>query len=188
KLYDRVRRNPDLTIPELTTHRQVSKYIRPIFRLMNESFVKIYGYSHLEEEEMNQLANRYLPIVHPRYIKLALHRSGDLAGFILAIPNVAEGLIKSRGRLLPLGILHILNARRRSTKLDTYIGAVKEEFRNRGVDTLLGYSMIETAIRDGFSILDGHHQLELNSKIRAEMENVNGYVAKRYRIYQKALG
>lgn len=187
KLFQRVSKSQEFRVLPLKSRQHLKRYMAPIFRLMNETFVNIYGYSPLEDQEMYQLAKRYLPLLHHDFIKLAVNKRDEVIGFILGIPSLAEGLIKARGKLYPLGILHILNARRRSTKLDTYIGAVKKEYRHKGVDTLLGYSMIKAALDAGFKILDGHHQLEHNSKIRAEMENVGGYVAKRYRIYQKAL-
>ena len=47
--------------------------------------------------------------------------------------------------------------------------------------------MLRSAIAAGFETMDSHHELEDNLKMRAEMERVGGQVAKRFRIYQKAL-
>jgi len=47
--------------------------------------------------------------------------------------------------------------------------------------------MIETAVRKVFQLMDSHHELESNSKIRAEMVRMGGTPYKWYRVYQKDL-
>jgi len=188
KLYERMRSGADYSLKHFHSRLQIRAYVLPVFRLMNECFTRIYGYSQLTDPEMRQLARRYWALLDPRFIKVAVDTHDRVIGFILAIPSLAPGLIKARGRLLPWGWAHILKALKTSTKLDTYIGAVKEEYRGRGVDITLGYSIIQEAKKAGFEYLDGHHQLELNYRIRAEMERVGGVVSKRYRIFHKELG
>ena len=39
----------------------------------------------------------------------------------------------------------------------------------------------------GFEVMDTHHELESNVKVRAEMEKMGGKLYKKYRVYQKAL-
>jgi hypothetical protein len=36
-------------------------------------------------------------------------------------------------------------------------------------------------------MMDTHHEMEANVKVRAEMERMGGKIYKRYRAYQKAL-
>jgi hypothetical protein len=52
---------------------------------------------------------------------------------------------------------------------------------------LMGREMLHSAIKGGFQVFDSHHELEDNTRVRAEMERWGGEVYKRYRIYQKAL-
>ncbi len=171
---------------EFTAKRQLKPYIRPILGLMNETFVGIYGYSPLDAQEMEGLAKQYLPLLDPRFVK-AVAAGDQVVGFVIGIPNLYEGIVKARGRLLPFGFVHILRAMKRSKQLDLLLGGIKEEYRGRGVDTLLGATMMRSAIEGGFEIMDSHHELETNTKIRAEMERQGGVIYKRYRIYQKAL-
>jgi len=52
---------------------------------------------------------------------------------------------------------------------------------------MMGAAMMRSAVAAGLTQIDSHHELENNLKMRAEMERVGGQVAKRFRIYQKAL-
>lgn len=187
RVFERVSRSKDFKLLEFRNKRHLKQYIRPIFRLMNASFMELYGYSPLSEEEQDQLAQRYMILLDPRFIKAAITPENELVGFIISIPNITSGIIKAKGKLFPFGFMHILRAQKHSTKLDTYLGAIKDTYRGKGVDALIGYSLLDTAKKAGFTILDSHHEMETNTKIRAEMERAGGVVYKKYRIFQKEL-
>ncbi len=187
KLYKWVKRNKDLRLLEFTTKKELWKYIVPIFRLMNESFTVLYGYSPFEEQEMLDFAKRYMPGVDPRFIKCVVNSQDVVVGFIIGIPNMSPGIIKAKGRIFPFGFIHILKARKTSQKLDVYMGGVKEEYRSKGVDVLMGWRMLEECKAAGIKFIDSHHELEINTAVRAEMERVGGRIYKRYRIYHKEL-
>jgi hypothetical protein len=103
------------------------------------------------------------------------------------MPNLTDGIIRAKGKLFPFGIFFIHRAAKRTRQLDTLIGGVRKEFRGRGIDVLMGYTTIKSALEAGFKVADSHHQLETNTKVRAEMERLGGKVYKRFRIYRKDL-
>ena len=51
----------------------------------------------------------------------------------------------------------------------------------------MGYNFLEKAQKAGFKWLDSHHELEVNTQMRSEMERVGGKIYKKYRIYTKDL-
>jgi GNAT superfamily N-acetyltransferase len=188
KLYKWVKRNKDLQLKEFRTKKELWKYIVPVFQLMNESFMTLYGYSPFSDEEIVAFVKRYMPGVDPRFIKCVVNGKEEVVSFIIGIPNMSPGIIKAKGRIFPFGFIHILHARNTSRKLDLYMGAVKEEYRSKGLDVLMGYRILEEAHAAGIEYIDTHHELETNTAVRAEMERGGGKIYKRYRIYQKALG
>ncbi len=187
KMFLRKSQSKEIRLLEFKKKSQLKKYILPIFRLMNETFINLYGYSTFEEHEMQDLANRYLPVVDPRFIKAVITPEDELVGFIVAIPNMSPGIIKARGRIFPFGFIHILSAMKKSTQLDLYMGAIKESYRSKGVDLLMGYSLLESCAKAGITNWDSHHELENNVQVRGEMERGGGKVYKRFRIYHRAL-
>jgi hypothetical protein len=187
RVHERVVRRDVCKLVEFRRRRHLRPFIRPIMSLMNETFVENAGYAPLDPQEMDDLARRYLPVIAPRFVKVAVARE-DLVGFIIAMPNLAPGIRRAHGRLLPLGWLWIVRAARRARRLDLLLGGIKEAYRGMGVDVLLGRAMIRSAQQAGFAYLDSHHELETNARMRAEMERMGGRVYKRYRIFQTALG
>jgi hypothetical protein len=51
----------------------------------------------------------------------------------------------------------------------------------------MGREMTKSAGAAGFTHYDSHHELESNTKVRAEMERWGGRVWKKFRIYRKRL-
>ena len=188
KLLNRVRRNQKLHVLEFAGKKQLKPYVIPVFRLMNETYASIFGFTPLSETEMKALARQYMPVLDPDFVKLVENNEGALIGFFVALPDMSPGIQKAKGKLWPLGFLHLLAAAKRTKQLDLLLGAVKQEYRGLGVHLLLGDALVASGRRRGFEWMDSHLVLETNKLMRAEYETSGGEVYKRYRIYQKQLG
>jgi hypothetical protein len=186
KVLSRVEKTEGYKILEFETKKELRKVIVPALELMNETFAEIYGFVPLTDKEKVEFANRYLPILDPRFIKV-VEKDGALIGFAVGMPDVSPGIMACRGRLLPFGILKVLKESKRSRKLMMMLGGVKKEFRGKGIDVLMGVKILESGIRQKMELIDSHLVLEDNTKMRAEYERVGGKVVKKFRIYQKDL-
>ena len=186
KIAERAMRRDVCRLVEARRRADLKPYVRPVLELMNECFRELYGYHQLDRKEMDDLAKRFLPILDPRFVKIALAGS-EVVGFNIAMPNLAAGFRKAGGRLYPFGIFHLLRAGRKSRQLDSLVGGIRKDFRGRGVDAILGSATMAAAAAAGFRFVDTHHELEYNSKVRGEMEKLGGTVYKRLRIYGKDL-
>ncbi|MDF1575899.1 MAG: hypothetical protein P1P86_11995 [Bacteroidales bacterium] len=188
KVAERARRNnPGIELLEFTRRRDLKPWIRPIFSLVNDTFTQIYGFMPFTLEEMDDFANRYLLIMDPRLIKVVVNERGEALAFVIGMPDISRGIQKSKGYLIPFGILHILVAGRRSRQLNLLLGAVHPDYQNRGLDTLMGSAMLDSARKQKMEYIDSHLEMESNTKVRAEMEYMGGKVYKRYRVYGKEL-
>lgn len=174
-------------LKEFTSRRQVKPYIRKALTLVNETFIGIYGFTPFTLQEMDDFANRYLYLINPRFIKLFVDNKDDVVSMIVAMSDISEGIKKAKGKILPFGFIPILISGIKSKQLNLLLGAISPEYQGRGLDVMMGISMIESARKAGKKVIDSHLELETNLKVRAEMEKMNGKVYKIYRIYQKTL-
>ncbi len=186
KIYRRIMRYGNFHLIEFTGRRQIKPYITPIFLLLNDCFSDLYGFIPLDTEEMKDLAKKFMPIIDPRFVKIVT-KDNDVIGFVIGVPNMSGGIQRSKGHLFPIGIFHILHSARKTKQLDLLLGGIKEQYRGLGLDVLLGLKMVESAQKAGYDIIDSHHELESNIKMRAEMERMGGQLYKRYRIFKKIL-
>jgi len=181
------RNNPNLKLLEFTRRKDLKPWIRPVFTLINETFTEIYGFMPFTLEEMDDFANRYLLIMDPRLIKVVVDEKQDPVAFVIAMPDISEGIKKSKGYILPFGILHILIAGRRTKQLNLLLGAVRPDYQNRGLDIVVGAAVLESARKQKMKFLDSHLEMESNTRVRAEMEHMAGKVYKTYRVFGKTL-
>ncbi|MCK5134659.1 MAG: hypothetical protein KAR19_02635 [Bacteroidales bacterium] len=179
--------NPKIRLLEFTRRKDLKPLIRPIFTLINDTFTDVYGFIPFTLEEMDDFANRYLLIMDPQYIKVLVNERHEPVAFVIGMPDISKGIKKSRGYLLPFGILQILIAGRRSKQLNLLLGAIHPEFQNRGLDTIMGSAMLESARIGKLEYIDSHLEMETNNKVRAEMEYMGGEVYKTYRVFGKSL-
>lgn len=174
-------------LKEFTSRAQVKPYIRKALKLVNDTFDGIYGFTPFTPEEMDDFANRYLYLINPRFIKLFVDEKDDVVAMIVAMSDISEGIKKAKGHILPFGFIPILTAGRKSQQLNLLLGAISPDYQGRGLDVMMGISMLDSARKAGKKVIDSHLELETNIKVRAEMEKMGGVVYKVYRIYQKSL-
>jgi hypothetical protein len=186
KVLSRVEKTEGYKIIEFNSKKELKPFIVPALELMNETFMEIYGFVPLTDKEKIEFANRYLPILDPKFIKVVGNKDG-LIGFAIGMPDVSPGIKACNGRLLPFGIFKVLKESKRSKKLLMMLGGVKKAYRGKGIDVLMGVKILQSAINHGMKVIDSHLVLEDNTKMRAEYERVGGKVVKKFRIYQKTL-
>lgn len=188
RIYERVKRKGNFEIVEFKKRKEIKPWIIPVLELMNECYIgsNIYGYTPLDKQEMGDLAKRYLPVLNPRLVKV-VRKGTETVAFIVGIPDMTIGIKKARGRLFPIGFLKILWAAKKTKQLDLLLGAIKESHRGRGLDVLMGVGMIMSAHEAGLKVMDTHHELESNVRVRAEMEKMGGKLYKKFRVYKKYL-
>ena len=164
RVYERKMKSGMFRTVEFKKRKEIKPWIHKILGLMNETYMagNIYGYAPLDEQEMDELANRFLPILDPRFVKVVA-KDGEVLAFIVAMPDMTDGINKARGHLFPFGFIHILRAARTTKQLDLLLGAVKEPYRSQGLTALLGV------------------------KVRAEMERMGGTLYKKFRAFGKTL-
>jgi len=186
RIHQRVMKKREYRLLDCSKRRDLRPYAKQVLRLMNESYLGLYGYLPRDDREEIAFPVIALNIFDPRFVQLVSYRN-EIVGFVLALPNVSKGIRRSKGKLLPLGFIPILREAKRSKQLDLLLGGIKKEHRGKGIDVLMGYRMFVKAREAGFAYMDSHLELETNTLIRREMEAMQGKVYKRFRIFQKSL-
>jgi len=184
KVLARVEKTEGYKIIEFNKKKELKPYILEVLELMNETFMEIYGFVPLNDNEKSDFAARYLPILDPHFIKV-VQADGKMIGFAIGMPDVSPGIKACNGRLLPFGLFKVLKESKKSKKLLMMLGGVKKAYRGKGIDVLMGVKILQSAIDRKMDLLDSHLVLEDNSRMRAEYERVGCRVVKKYRIYQK---
>jgi GNAT superfamily N-acetyltransferase len=187
RMYERTRRASQVQVLDIASRRQLRPWVIPVFELVNVTYRHLYGFVPMDQREIRELADRFLPLLNPHFVKVAINSREELVGFVVGIPHLTPGIQKAGGKLFPIGWWHILQAYRNADQLDLMLGAVREDFRGRGVNILLGWHLMHSARERGIHRFESHLILETNQPMRAEFEKVGGQLHKTFRIFRKAI-
>jgi hypothetical protein len=187
RIYKRVVGKSPFRFLEFTSAGPLKRYILPVLRMVNDSFKDIYGFVPMDEEEMLDLAKRYLPILDPRFVKIITTPEDEVIAFMVAMPNMYRGIQKARGRLFPFGMLHILHAIRHAESINTMLGAVHPGYQKRGLDIFLSLATLYSARKAGMKYMDTHVVMEDNLAMADEFKRFGADLIKKFRVYRKTL-
>lgn len=185
RVFDRVIQRKKIKLLEFKSRSELKPFIVPVLRLVNETYSSLFGFMPMDEEEMLQLAKKYLPILDPSFTKLVTDHENNPIAFIIASPDISEGIKKANGKLFPFGFIHILASAKKSKQLDFFLGAVKSNYQGTGVTALIAVALFRSAWQKKLQYIDSHLILETNRPMREVMERLGAVIYKRYRIYTK---
>ena len=165
------------------------RYGKEIFELINKSYAPLYGFSALDDRQIEQYIKMYLPLVDRRMIALITDKDDKLVGVGITIASLAEALQKSKGKLFPFGWFHIAKALflKRPTRLDFLIVAIDPEHQGKGVNAMIINEILPNYIKMGFKDIESNPELESNEKVQAQWEIFEKEQHKRRRAYKKSI-
>lgn len=187
RVSERVTSRGELSLVSIKNKSILKSYIIPVFRLVNEAYANIFGFVPMSETEMVKFASQYVPILDCDFVKIIVNKQDEVIAFVVSMPNMSGGLRKAKGELFPFGFIPILLSMRKTKQLDLLLGAVKPGYRGKGLTALLATALLTSAKKRGLKQIDSHLILEENYVMRAECENLNGKVHKRYRVFGKVI-
>ena len=154
------------TIKYTSRKKLVADYGDAIFKLLNEAYDKLFGYSPLSEKQIKHYIKMYLPFLPLDDLSMVVKPDGELIGVGITIPSLSQALIKSRGRLFPTGWYHLLKAfKGHNDVVDLLLIAVKPEYQSKGVNALIFDDLIPCFNRFGYKWADTGHELEENERV-----------------------
>ena len=179
----------NLTTIKYTNRKQlVADYGDTIFKLINVAYDDIFGYSPLSDKQIKHYIKMYLPFLPLKDLALAVDKdTRELIAVGISIPSMAKALIQNRGRLLPMGWKPLLRAFKHNDVVDLMLIAVKPEFQNKGVNSLLFTDLIPCFNEYGYKYAESNRALELNTKVLKQWEYFERDQHKRRRAFTKPI-
>lgn len=158
-----------------------------IKKVYNKAWDKNLGFVPMSDEEFAYVAKDLKMVVDPKYCILA-EKENEIVGFAVGIPNINEVLIKiKRGRLFPFGIFKLLFGRKKIKTLRVMMLGVLEGYRKMGIEACLYGRIIKNAQASGIQSAECSWMLDHNYMMNHAIEQINGELYKKYRIYEKQI-
>ena len=170
RLADLVVQRNNLKVRKLT-RKQILKenYGQKLFKLINQTYCILYGFSLLSEKQIDQFVDTYLSLIDARMLTFIEDENGDLIAAGISMPSLASALQKCNGELFPLGWWHLLKNMfiKKPDTLDLLLIGVRPDYQNKGVPTLVICDLIEVYNKLGFKYAETNAMLETNTAVQA---------------------
>lgn len=190
KLADLVMERNKLRIVK-KTRRQIrkEKYGQKLFKLINETYCDLYGYSLLSERQIDQYVDQYLGLLDLRMVSFIENEEGDLVAAGVSMPSLSDALQKCGGNLFPIGWWYLIKNMyiKKPDTLDLLLVGVKPEYQNKGVNTLIFIDLFRNFKEMGFKYAESSAELETNLKVQQMWSAFDKEQHKRRRVYGKEI-
>nr|HID13038.1 N-acetyltransferase [Anaerolineae bacterium] len=157
-----------------------------VMHLVNEAMGYMRNHVPMDEREFIRFTEELRQVVDPDLVFFA-EIDGQPVGFSATIPDVNRALKAANGRLFPLGWLRLWWRMRCIDVASLKLLAVLEEYRSRGLDSLLYLETARALLRKGYAWLDLSLTAEHNVMINRLTQNLGGQRYKVYRTYHMSL-
>ena len=173
------------------TRRMVNKenYGRKFFKLINETYYKLYGFSLLSDKQIDAYTKLYLGLLDTRMVSFIENENGELVAAGVAMPDLTAALQKCGGKLFPFGWFHLLKAIfwKPCDTLDMLLVGVREDYRGKGLNAVLVTDLYPRLKAMGFKYAETTAELETNDSIQAMWKYFEREQHKRRRVYAKKI-
>ena len=164
-----------------------TKQINQVFGLLNAAYAPLYGVVELAQNQIDKYAEKFVPMINPNLFCMVMDEQEELVAFGMCLPSLADAMKKSRGRLFPLGWMHVLRALKHNDTLDMMLIAVKPELQGSGINAIVMNHIVQGAIRMGIRYAESGPTLETNDKVQSQWKFFEHEQHKRRRCYIKNL-
>lgn len=188
RISDIIAKRYNLHIRKLKSKKEVrqSGVAHDIFRLINDAYTPLFGYSRMTERQINQYVKMYVPVLDLRMVSIVENEQNEIVAVGISMASLSRALQKAKGRLLPFGWYHLLKALmwKRPKVLDLLLVAVRPDYQGKGVNALLFTDLIPVYKELGFEYAESNPELEMNEKVQNQWQYFKTEQHKRRRCFK----
>lgn len=176
-----------LKILDFKSHKEIVPYVEQMFDLLGKTYDKLQTFVPIQEYQIAHYKERYLPFVHPDYIKCIVDSDQDLIAFAITMPSFSKALKKMNGKILPWGFFHLFKARYFNNRASFYLIGVRPDYQNKGITAIIFNEMQKTFNKHGVTIVETNPELVENNAIQKLWRNYEHRQHKRRVTFTKSI-
>jgi hypothetical protein len=163
-------------------NKDILPYVKDIFDILNKAYSKLPYVNSFDEKTVKIYTDKYFKLINPKFVKI-VKKEDKLVGFLVAVPNLSEAMIKANGKLFPFGFLHLVRAMKRPSVLDLLLAGVLPELDHAGIPVLMFADIHEIMRKEGIKYIETTGVFETNHNVINNYNNYNSIQHKRRRCF-----
>jgi len=181
-----IKKRYGITVKHFSNTDELKPYIHEVFDILNGSFDVLPFVSKFDSKLADFYAGKYLQILNPKFVKM-VEKDGKTIGFIVGLPSLSVAMQKAKGKLFPLGIVHIMKALKGNgvDTVDQMLTAVLKEYHSTGAAVVLQAELQNAMAEKGLKYIETTGIFETNDRAIKNWKNYEHIQHKRKRCYRK---
>jgi len=170
-----------------TSTKAVMPMADKMFDLFNATYSKLSSFVPITDIQRDYFKKKYISFINPEYIKFVVDKDNEPIAFSVVMPSFSKALQKSKGKLFPFGIYHLLKAKNNSKDVTFYLIGIHPNYQNKGVTAIVFDEYYKTFSSKGIINCYRTPELEENIAIRQMWKHFDPVIYRRRRTYKKNL-
>jgi hypothetical protein len=174
-------------VKEKSLRKLVKRYGEKIFKLWNDTYNILYGFSPLTDKQVQYYIKMYLSFVRPDLICVVVDKEDTVVGMGITLPSLSKAFQKAKGKIFPFGFIPLLKALRKNDIVDLYLMGVHPNYQGKGVNALIFSDLTPTFIKNGYKMAETNPELETNTKVQLLWSDLSPQHVRSRRVFKKEL-
>jgi hypothetical protein len=175
------------TVKYKSLRKLVKKYGEKIFKLWNDTYKVLYGFSPLTDKQVAYYIKMYLSFVRPDLISIIVDKEDNVVGMGITLPSLSKAFQKANGKIFPFGFIPLLKALRKNDVVDLYLMGVHPDYQGKGVNAMIFADLTPIFIKNGYKIAETNPELETNTKVQLLWSDLSPKQVRTRRVFKKEL-
>ncbi len=172
-----------LKVLRFKSKEEILQYVDAMFDLLDETYKHLSTYTPISEEQRKTYKEKYFPLIDKDFIVCIADENNHLISFAITMPSYSKALQKSKGKLLPFGWWHFLQAGKKNDRANFYLIGIHPDYQRRGVTSIIFKEIWDIFNKKGVKYLETNPELEENKSIQLLWQDYNPVNHKRRRTY-----
>ena len=172
-----------LRVLKFKNKEEILPYINPMFELLDETYKHLSTYTPISAEQIKTYKDKFFPLIAKNYVICVVDENDQLVSFAITMPSYSKALQKAKGKLLPFGWWHFLQAEKKNDRANFYLIGIHPEYQRRGVTAIIFKEIYERFTSMGIEFAETNPELEENKSVQVLWQDYNPVNHKRRRTY-----
>lgn len=172
-----------LKVLKFKSKEEILQYVDAMFDLLDETYKHLSTYTPISEEQRKTYKEKYFKLIDKDFIVCIADADNNLISFAITMPSYSKALQKSKGKLMPFGWWHFLQAGRKNDRANFYLIGIHPDYQRRGVTSIIFKEIWDIFNKKGVKYLETNPELEENKSIQLLWQDYNPVNHKRRRTY-----
>jgi GNAT superfamily N-acetyltransferase len=176
-----------LNVIRFKNKKEILPFVDDMFGLLNNTYNSLQTFVPIQQYQIDYYKKKYFSFINPDYITCINDKDGKLIAFSVVMPSFSKALKKAKGKLMPVGWIHILKAQKKNEKAAFYLIGIDPEYQGKGVTAIIFEEMQNLFNAKGIHTVETNPELIENTAVQLLWKDYGPVQHKERSTFKKSL-